>query len=148
MLNFMAMEKDELLKDDILSRLLKNTVTESPSDEFIEKVMTGVRSVPAIETTPRFFSMYLKTALPYIGLVAAVLFFVFTSDMPFDKYLSHTDYFSKYFLPYFTSMVGGFKVLFASRFVTFAMGVALSAGFLMLVEHFFSRRSSMHHPLV
>ncbi len=135
-------------KDDLLSKLLKNTVPESPSEGFIEKVMASVASVPVSETTTKSIASQLRSALPFIGLAAAVIIFVFTSDMPFNKFLPGTDYLSKYLVPYFASLVGGFKILFTSRFVTFALGIALSAGFLVLVEHFFSRRSSIHTPMV
>jgi hypothetical protein len=142
------MEKDDLIEDGFLRDLIGSSPLEGPPEGFVEKVMAGIQDVPVVETTGKSFYLYLKSAMPYIGLAAMVFLFVFSSDMHFGKYLPGTDYLSKYFLPIFGSLVGGFKSLFASRYVTFAMGIAVSAGFLVLVEHLLSNRRSMNHPMV
>ena len=142
------MEKDELLDDRFIRELIRNSPLESPSEDFIGRVMAGIPAQPAAEPVSKPFFLHLKSALPYIGLAAMVLVFVFSSDIPFGKFMPGNDYFSRYFLPFLNSLSGGFKSLFSSRFVTFAMGIALSAGFLVLVEHLFSRRGSINHPVV
>jgi hypothetical protein len=142
------MEKDDFIDDTFLRELIHTSPLESPSENFVDNVMALVEPVPVDESTSKPLVSSLKAALPYIGLAAMVILFIFSSDLPFDKYMPASDYISKYLTPFFASMTGGFKTLFASRFVTFAMGIALSAGFLVLIEYFLSRRRSMHHPLV
>lgn len=140
------MEKDETTEDRFLRELIQTSPLECPSDDFVEKVMAGVIAAAPVESSQRSFYHYLRSALPYIGLTAMVLMFVYSSDLPFSKLMPGIDYWSRYVIPYFDALVGGFKSLFATRFVTFAMGIGLCAGLLVLIEHFFSHRKTINHP--
>ena len=78
-----VMEKEDFWEDDFLRELIRTSPLENPSADFIEKVMAKVRVAPGIEAEPKTMYYYLKSALPYIGLAAMILLFIFSSDMPF-----------------------------------------------------------------
>ncbi len=137
------MEKDDYMEDEALRKLIRLSPLESPSEKFIERVMSNLQDVAVVEKSKISLYLYFKSILPYIGVGALVLLFIFSSDLPFDQFIPGNDLLTKYFLPYFNSLSGSIKSLFASKYVTFALGIALSAGFLVLVEYLISHYKSM-----
>jgi len=141
----MDMEKDELLGDVFLRNLIQKSSVESPSDDFVERVMGTVQMAPEIVSVRKPFMALLKSVLPYFGLGLFFLFVCFTSDFPFMNWLPGKGFFTTTFLTYFSSIIIFFKGLFASKFVGMGITVVFSACFLVLIEYLFRRRTSVEH---
>lgn len=137
------MEKDDYIEDDALRKLIRLSPLESPSEKFIERVMNEVQVIPVVDKSKNRLFFYIKSILPYFGVAALVLLFVFSSDLPFGQFVPGNGYMEKYFLPYFNSVAGSFKSIFALKYVTFALGIAFCAGFLVLLDYFITHYKSM-----
>lgn len=137
------MEMEEFSDDPMLRKLLNTIPLESPSDGFTSRVMAAVEAhaVTPSEATPSLLQR-LRSALPWVGLAAMIIVFICTSDLPLSRYLTGNISLLGSISPYFDSLVGSMANLFASSYVTFALGIVFSAGLLISIDHLFSRRAT------
>lgn len=142
------MEMEEFKDDLVLRRLLNNTPMESPSEGFTTRVMAAVEAhaaAPTAEEAPSLLQR-LRSALPWLGVAALVTLFIYTSDLPFTRYLAGSEFITSGMMPYVDALVAGLTTLFSSSYVTFALGIGLSAGFLVFLDYLFTRRSAAGQP--
>lgn len=130
------MEKDDFLRD-----LIQKSPLDSPSDDFVDRVMASLQLAPELAPEKKPFFLQIKNSLPYI-ILALVVFIVFaTSDLPFLNWLPWKENLVDNLVPYFGSIVSGLKVVFSSKYVSFGLLISVSAGLLFLVDRLLSRRS-------
>ena len=136
------MEKDDFGQDDFLRGLIQKIPLESPSDDFVGRIMAGIQTVPEIVPVQKPFYMYMESAAPY-ALLIFLLFVVFsTSDLPYLNWLPGKENYIHTIVAYFGSMFSALKNAFTSKYVSFGMLITVSAGFLYLIDLFFSRKAS------
>ena len=133
---------DDVVKDDFLAELIKKVPLESPSDEFVNKVMAGIETipVPVVEQRPSFY--WLRSSLPYLGIGIIVVLILVSSDIPYLNFMGGKVFFSSLFLKVFQPFWFSMKALLSSRFITYSLLIGVSAGFLFIVDKLFSRRFS------
>jgi hypothetical protein len=136
----MDMDTDDMLKDDFLADLIRNMPLESPSDEFVNKVMLGIGPFPAgaVEQSP--FLLWIRSFLPYLGLGMIIVLILISSDIPYLNFINGKEYFSAAFLKIFSPFWTSMKTVVSSRFVTYFLLIGVSAGFLYIIDKLFSRR--------
>jgi hypothetical protein len=137
------MEKDDLNRDDFLGRLIRQGRTESPSDDFVERVMAGITTAPDGAPVKKPLFQYLKSGYPYAILIAVFIVVFSSSDLPFLQWLPGRSYYMNNLVPYFGTLFDGLKNAFSSRFVSFGIMVAVSGGLLFLVDRIFSRKTTV-----
>ena len=137
------MENDDFLKDDYLHRLISQSPLDSPSDNFVDNIMTRIQLAPEVAAVKKPFFLSLKEAVPYVICVLLLLVVFATSDLPFMNWFPGKDFFIKIMVPYFGTIFTGLKIAFASRFVSFGLLICLSAGLLFFIDRFFSRRTTV-----
>ena len=137
------MEKNEPFNDEFLRKLVQKRELESPSDDFVEKIMEQIRQPETVAVKKPFY-LYLKDYSGYIALAAFVLFVILTSDMPFFNFVPGKQYFTDLFLPYFNSVLNPLKSLFSSvKSITIPLMIVVSAGLFYFVDHFISRKAAI-----
>ncbi len=134
------METDDLVNDDFLADLLRKMPLETPSDEFINKVMAGIEPLPVLVNEKKPYFLWVKSSIPFIGLGMFVLLIIFSSDIPYLNLNYGRDYFSLIFIKAFQPFIVSMKALLSSKFITYSLLIGVSAGFLFIVDKLFSRR--------
>jgi hypothetical protein len=134
------MDMDDMLKDDFLGDLIRKVPLESPSDEFINKVMAGIKPLPAPVIVERPYFLWIRSSFPYVALGAIIIFILFSSDIPYLNFISGKEYFSVLFLKIFHPFWISMKTVVSSRFITYSLLTGVSAGFLFIIDKLFSRR--------
>ncbi|MEI7492391.1 MAG: hypothetical protein WCK92_13400 [Bacteroidota bacterium] len=134
------MDTDDLVNDDFLSDLLRKMPLESPSDEFINKVMAGIEPVPVAVKEKQPYFLWVKSSIPFIGLGIFVLLILFSSDIPYLNLNFGRDYFSMIFIKAFRPFIVSMKTLLSSKIITYSLLIGVSAGFLFIIDKLFSRR--------
>lgn len=143
------MNKDDFLNDDFLRDLLRQTPLDSPSDDFLEKVMGNIQLDPRIAPAKQPFFLWVKSAWPYALAGVILIVFLLTSDLPFTNILPGKDLFTKSLLPYFESMFSGMKNLFVhSKYTSVGLTILFSSGLLVLLDQLLNRRTPVQHPTV
>jgi len=135
------MEKNDLLNDDFLRNFVQKGSLESPSDDFVEKIMVEIKQQPepVYAKTPYYY--YLKSVLGYIALAAFVIFFVLSSDIFFFNFIPGKQYFSDHFLPFLNSIILPLKALFNdTKALTLPLMIIVSAGLLFVFDHLLTRK--------
>ncbi|MCK9204341.1 MAG: hypothetical protein M0P58_07920 [Bacteroidales bacterium] len=144
------MEKDDLLKDDFIGRLIKDSSPEQPSDGFVDNVMEKIRMDPEMAQVRQPYYVILRSVIPYLilALICALIFF--TSDLPFLNWLPGKEYWSNTFLPYFEMIFSGVKNALSSKYVSMGILIGFSVLFLIFIDHIMMKRkgSFRHHTLV
>ena len=136
------MKKDEYINDDFLRDLIRQSPLDSPSDDFVDRVMANLQSTPEVAAVKKPFFMYLKASIPYVISALVLLFVIGTSDLPFLNWLPGKDNFINDMLPYLGTLVTVFKSAFASKYVSWGLLISVSAGALYLIDQVFSRRTT------
>ena len=130
-------------QDDFLRKLIQQSPLESPSDDFVDRVMDNITVAPELVPVRKSFLSYANTAIPY-AILSLVLVTVFTtSDFPFLNWLPGREYFQNSILPYFGSLFTSLKIVFTSKYVTFGILISISAGVLFLIDNWFTKRSTV-----
>jgi len=135
------MEKDDFLNDDFLRELILQSPSDSPSDDFVARVMAGVESVQQSNPAPKSYTLYIKNITPYLLLSLLLILVVSTSDIPFLNWFPGKYYYLNNLLPYFATLFSGLKNAFSSKYVSFGMLVFASAGLLFVVDRLLSRKT-------
>jgi hypothetical protein len=137
------MEKDDFLNDDFLRELIRRSPLDSPSDDFVDRVMSQIQVTPEVSVVKKPMYFYLRTAIPY-ALVTLIFFFVIsTSDLPLFNWLPGKNYFINNLLTYFGTMFTLLKSAFTSKYVSWILLISCSAGMLFFLDRQFSRRTSI-----
>jgi len=136
-------DQDEFLKDDFLRDLIRQSPLDSPSDDFVDRVMANIQVAPEISEVNRPFYLYLKAAIPYAAIAFVLIFVLATSDLPIFNWLPGKDYFVSNMTSYFGSLFTILKNAFASKYVSWVVLISFSAGVLFFIDRLFSRRTSM-----
>ncbi len=135
------MEKDDFLNDDFLWDLIRQIPSDSPSDDFVTRVMAGVESIQQTAPVRKNYILYIRNIMPYLLLSLFLILVVSTSDIPFLNWFPGKNYYLNNLLPYFGTLFTGMKNAFSSKYVSFGMLVFASAGLLFLVDRLFSRKT-------
>jgi hypothetical protein len=137
------MEKDEFLKNDFLRKLVQRSPLDSPSDDFVDRVMANIQMAPEVAVVKKPFYLSLKAAIPYAAITLVVLVVIFTSDLPIFNWLPGKESFTNSLLPYLGSLFTVFKNAFAPKYVSWVLLISFSAGGLFLIDRIFSRSTSV-----
>lgn len=137
------MEKDEFLHDDFLRDLIKRSPLDSPSDDFVDRVMERVNLSPEVATAKKPFYMYLKSAIPYTLIVFLLFSVVATSDLPIFNWLPGKENLVEKISSYFGTFFTVLKNAFDSKYVAWIALISFSAGVLFAIERLFSRQTSV-----
>jgi hypothetical protein len=144
------MNKDDLINDDFLRDLIRKTPLDSPSDDFLAKVMGNIQMETQTVPVKQPFFLLVKSAWPY-ALAGFILFvFLFTSDLPFTNFLPGKGFITNNLIPYFESLFAGMKNLFVhSKYTTIGLSVLFSGGLLVMFDQLFHRRTpAQQHPII
>jgi hypothetical protein len=137
------MKKDEFLKDDFLRELIRRSPLDVPSDDFVDRVMATLPISPETAAVKKPFLWYLKATIPYT-VITLLLFLVFvTSDLPVFNWIPGKNYLINNLFPYLESLFIILKGAFTTKFVSWGMLIAGSAGVLFFIDRLFSRRTSI-----
>jgi hypothetical protein len=140
---------EDQLNDDFLRDLLQATPLESPGESFVSKVMAGIEPLPVLGMAKKPFFMDIRSWWPYALAGAFVILFLFTSDLPYSRFIPGKEFFAHTLIPNFLSMFSGVKSLFAgSKSVSIPLIVIFSAAFLYLIDRFLFRRFTTTHFFV
>jgi hypothetical protein len=137
------MEKDEFLNDDFLRELINRSPLDSPSEDFVKRVMAGIQTSAEVEVVKKPFYHYLKVSAPYFILVFFIFLVIATSDLPLFNWMPGKAYLTNNLLPYLETLFMVFKKAFSSKFVSWGLLISFSAGVLFLIDRLFSRRTSL-----
>ncbi len=130
-------------KDDFLRELIQKSPLESPSDDFVDRIMANIQLTPEAAPEKKPYFLYVKAVFPY-ALLSLILGLVFsTSDLPFLHWVPGKDYLFETFIHSFGSLFAGLRNAFSSKFVSFALLISASAGLLFLIDRWFSQRSTI-----
>jgi len=134
------MDTDDMLKNDYLADLISQVPLESPSEDFLARVMAGIEPLPAHVPEKRHYLVWLKWGLSYISLATVIILILYTSDIPYLNSIFRGDYssgiFSNIIRPFFFTL----KNFLSLKYVSYALLIGISAGFLFLVDVFLSRK--------
>ena len=130
-------------KDDFLRELIQKSPLDSPSDNFVDRIMAYLQVAQEMAPAKKPFSLYVKIAIPYAVLVLVIFFVFATSDLPFLNWLPGKEYFFDSFLPYFGSLLTILKNTLSSKYVSMGLLIGLSAGLLFLIDRWFSHRTTV-----
>ncbi len=137
------MEKDDFLKDDFLRELINRSPLDSPSEDFVDRVMAGIQTNAEVEVVKKPFFHYLKVSAPYFILVFFIFVVIATSDLPLFNWFPGKAYFTNNLMPYLETLFMVFKKAFSSKFVSWGLLISFSTGVLFLIDRLFSRRTSL-----
>jgi hypothetical protein len=141
------MENDDFLKDEFLSKLIREIPEESPSDAFVSNVMREIVESAETEKVKRPFLWYLKASLPYVLISLAVLVFFFTSDLPLSDSLPGKDFFTISLLPYFNTFIDSFSIITDKLGnTTLPLLIGVAALLFFVVDKLLLGRRMSHQP--
>jgi hypothetical protein len=105
--------------------------------------MATLQISPETALVKKPFLWYLKALIPYT-VITLILFLVFvTSDLPVFNWLPGKNYLINNLLPYLETLFMVLKSAFATKFVSWVLLIAGSAGMLFFIDRLFSRRTSV-----
>ena len=140
------MEKERIEKDDFLGRLISSTPLESPSEDFVDRVMSGIPVEPLLVREKRPFYLFLKGTLPWILLSVAVIAVLFTSDIPFLSDFPGKAYFTESLGPYLLTMFSGITKLFTdSKTGIYSVMILFAGGGLLALDYFLNSKVFPRH---
>jgi hypothetical protein len=143
------MNKDDFLNDDFIRDFIRKSPLDSPSDDFLEKIMGTVQLDPRIAPVKQPFFLWVKSAWPFALAGFILIVFLFTSDLPFTNFLPGKDSVTKTLLPYFESLFAGIKNLFVhSKYTTIGLTVVFTGGFLVMLDQLLNRKTPVQHTTV
>ena len=137
------MEKDDFTKEDFLRDLIQQSPLDSPSNDFVDRVMANIQMTPEVAEAKKPLYLYLQASMPYALISLLLIFVLATSDLPVFNWLPGKNYLVENLLPYMAILVTTMKNVFASKFVNFGLLIGFSAGILFLIDRIFSRRTSL-----
>ena len=141
------MEREDLVRDELLSKLAGRISLESPSDDFTSKVMAGLVAVPAQVPVRKSFFRLMKSILPWVLLTLFILIFLLSSDIPYLSFVPGKEVFGTHIFPYLRDVFSGLANLFTtSKTLSITLALMASGGLLAGVDWLIRRRSVARHP--
>ncbi len=137
------MEKEELITDDFLRELIRQSAPDSPSDGFVEQVMAGIAVQPEPEMVQKRWQDYLKQFFPFFLITLVLIFVLSTSDIPGFGWLSAKDLWTRQLLPSIGSWFGVLLKAFSYKYIQWGMMIGISAGLLFTIDRVLSRRIAL-----
>ena len=138
------MEKDELLDDEFLRNLVQKGSLESPSEDFVQRIMEQVKQQPEPVSVKKPFYLFLKSSSGYFALAAFVIFVILSSDISYLNFIPGKKYLSDQLLPYLNSIIEPLKVLFSNtKSLTISLMIIVSLGVLFVIERLLIRKSAV-----
>ena len=136
------MEKDDFLEDDFLRDLVQKSPLESPSEDFVSRVMEQVTPQPVVEKRP--FYLTLKAISGYAVLFIFAVVFLVTSDFPVLDFIPGKLVLKESLLSIMNSIVEPFKSLFGNaKSLSIPIMIVISAGIFFILDLFLSRRKAV-----
>ena len=140
------MENDNFLNDTFLRNLIGKGSPESPTDGFVEKVMSRIQPQQEFAPVKRSVFLFLKSSFGYFLLAAIVIGFFLTSDVPFMNWIPGKQYFLNTFLPYFNSFFTGIKSLSGGgKSISIPLMIVIASGLFFLLDRFLMHHNAVHH---
>ena len=137
------MEKEDIRSDDFLGNLIRQVPLESPSDDFVDRVMSAIQPEAVAAEEKKSYFFYLQSALPYIALGMFCLLIFFTSDLPFLNKLSGKGSVLNEIIRSMVGLVKGIAASLDSKYISWGLLVGIAGGLLFFVDRFFSRRTAI-----
>jgi hypothetical protein len=139
------MENKDPLDDDFLRNLIGKSSLDSPSDGFVEKVMSRIVQQPEVVPVSRSFFLFLKSSIGYVLLAALLVGFFLTSDISIMSWIPGKQYFLT-FLPYFDSLFTGLKSFSGDgKVFSIPIMIIVASGLFFLVDRLLSQRMFARH---
>lgn len=135
-------EHEEFNNHDYLGRLISQTPLDTPSDDFINKVMSTIQAEDAVAVEHKSLLTYFKSALPYAALVIFALFIGLTSDLPSFMDISGDGYFMTRILNYVASVTRSLGAAFSIGYVSWGILIGVAGGFIYIIDQAFTRKSA------
>jgi hypothetical protein len=143
------MEKNDVFTDDFLAKLLQDSSLESPSDDFVDGVMTKINEAPVMVPVQKSFFLFLKNSWQYALIAFAVIVFLLTSDLPFSNIIPGKEYFTRSLLPYISSIFPMIKSSFGSlKNISVPLMIITAAGFLLLMDYLLFRKPKLQNLML
>jgi hypothetical protein len=131
------MDNDDLINDDFLRNLVRKSSIQSPSDDFVEKVMERISPQPAVAPVNRSFFYFLKSYLGYFLLAFILVAFFWTSDISVLSWLPGKQYFIDNVLPSFDFLYSWLRPLSGSgKGFSIPIMILVASGLFFLVDKF------------
>ena len=130
-----------MIKDDFLGKLIQNSPPESPSDRFVDDIMSKIQVAPVRVPVQKPFFLFVKNTWIYAVLTLAVLIFLLTSDLPFSNVIPGKEYFSSLFT-LIKSSFGNTKA------ISIPLMIFIAGGLLLLLDHLLSRRTKIQNSMI
>ena len=137
------MEKDEIFEDDYLRELIRRSPLDTPSEDFVDRVMANIQILPETQEVKQPFYFYVKSYVPYAIITLVLVLVISTSDFSLFNWMTGSGYMKNTLLPYIGTLTSILAKAFASRYVSWVILISFSAGILFLIDRFFSRRASL-----
>lgn len=129
------MENENFLNDDFLQDLVRKSSVESPADGFVENVMSRIQSQPETIPMKRGLFFFLKSYSGYILLVAFLVGFFWTSDIPVLSWLPGKQYFLNTVLPSFSFLFSWSKSLLGDgKSISIPLMIIIASGLFFLID--------------
>jgi hypothetical protein len=136
------MEHDELNRNDQLGSLISQMPLDSPSDDFIDRVMMAVQ-VKEVELEARkSWWDYLKSAIPYAAIILFIALVYFTSDMSFFKGMTGESVLVNQLFTFFGNSIRILASAFSTGYVSWGILIGISGGLIYLIDQAFTRKAS------
>ena len=142
------MDNDDLINDDFLRTLVGKSSIESPSADFVERVMERIQPQPETAPVRRSFLDFLKSFTGYLLLAGVLVGFFLTSDIPVLSWFPGKQYFTDKILPAFDFLHSWLSSSTGSgiNFSIPVMILAASGIFFLLDRLIIYRNTLRNHP--
>ena len=135
------MKNNEIPADDFLKNLIQKSSIETPSDDFITRVMEEISKSPETISAPIPLYRQWKPVAGITGLLVFAVAIMIAADIPILNFLPDKTYFTGTILHYFNAILLPLKPIFVnSRFVNLGMMSVVAAGLLILIDRILTRK--------
>jgi hypothetical protein len=138
------MEEKDLLQDDFLRKMIGKSTLESPSPDFVEKVMGRIHPLEEVAPATKPLFSYIGSSLGIAALIALLTGFLLTSDISLFSWMPGKDYFTNTLLPYLDYLFTLVKSMLGSgKGVPIPVMVVAAAGIFFVVDMLFGKRKGV-----
>lgn len=137
------MEREDVNKNDYLGNLIRQIPPDELPDEFTERVMMAIRTIPETTDVKKTITDWLKLWFPYLMLIGFLGLIYFSSDIPLINTISGEGFFIKYCLSCIDLISGALSTVFQSGYVTWGLLIGLAGALLFLADQFLGKRFSV-----
>ena len=139
-------ENNDFINDEFLRNLVRKSSLETPSDDFVGKVMEKIMPQTEIIPAKRPLLLYLKSFLGFLLIAAVLTGFFWTSDVPVLNWLPGKQFFDTVILQAFESLFTWVKNTSGNgkSFIIPVMILAAS-GLLYLLDRIIANRGNLRN---